>query len=146
MARAGIDRARLPAGIPAAAADFDDPASIAAPPGGAERAHLATPSSERAEEQQRRFADLAVKAGVRHLVVLSQLAAGEDSPVAAVAAITLTEPGHEGATHTLTGPAPVTHAQIAAAPTDPLGREVTFTDVPPEAFADSLRGILRPGR
>ena len=57
--------------------------------------------------------------------MLSQLAAGEDSPAAAVAAITLTEPGHEGATYTLTGPAPVTHAQIAAALTDALGREVT---------------------
>ncbi len=64
--------------------------------------------------------------------------------IAAVAAITLTEPGHEGATYTLTGPAPVTHAQIAAALTDALGREVTFTDVPPDAFADSLRGILPP--
>ncbi|HEX9177479.1 MAG TPA: hypothetical protein VF874_15860 [Mycobacterium sp.] len=32
---------------------------------------LVTPSSERAEAQQRRFADLA---GVGHLVVLSQLA------------------------------------------------------------------------
>ncbi len=172
----------------------------------AERAYLVTPSSEWAEDQQRRFADLAAKAGVRHLVVLSQLAAGEHSPVrflryhaaveqhvrdlgipftflrpnlffqgllafagpiaaegrfyapigdatvsavdvrdiAAVAAITLTEPGHEGATYTLTGPAPVTHAQIAAALTDALGREVTFTDVPPDAFADSLRGILPP--
>ena len=206
MVRTGADRARLPAGIPVAVADFDDPASIAAALDGAERAYLVTPSSERAEEQQRRFADLAVKAGVRHLVVLSQLGAGEDSPVrflryhaaveqhvrdlgvpftflrpnlffqgllafagpitaegrfyapigdatvsavdvrdiAAVAAITLTEPGHEGATYTLTGQAPVTHAQIAAALTNALGREVTFTDVPPEAFADSLRGILPP--
>jgi len=146
------------------------------------------------------------QADVRHLVVLSQLAAGEHTPVrflryhaaveqhvrdlgipftflrpnlffqgllafagpiaaegrfyapvgdatvsavdvrdiAAVAAITLTEHGHEGATYTLTGPAPVTHAQIAAALTDALGREVTFTDVPADAFADSLRGILPP--
>ena len=81
MVRAEADRARLPAGIPVAVADFDDPAAIAAALEGAERAYLVTPSSERAEEQQRRFADLAVKAGVRHLVVLSQLAADEDSPV-----------------------------------------------------------------
>jgi len=50
-ARAGADRARLPAGIPAAATDFDDPASIAAALGGAERAHLITPSSERARNR-----------------------------------------------------------------------------------------------
>ena len=206
MVRAGADRAKLPADIPVAVADFDDPPSIAAALDGAERAYLVTPSSERAEEQQRRFADLAATAGVRHLVVLSQLAADEHSPVrflryhaaveqhvrdlgipftflrpnlffqgllafagpiaaegrfyapigdatvsavdvrdiAAVAAVTLTEPGHEGATYTLTGPAAVTHAQIATALTDALGREVTFTDVPPDAFADSLRGILPP--
>jgi uncharacterized protein YbjT (DUF2867 family) len=40
------------------------------------------------------------------------------------AAVTLTEPGHEGATYTLTGPAAITHAQIAAALGDALGREM----------------------
>ena len=206
MVRAEADRAKLPAGVPAVVADFDDLASIAAALDGADRAYLVTPSSERAEEQQRRFADLAAKAGVRHLVVLSQLASDENSPVrflryhaaveqhvrdlgipytflrpnlffqgllafagtissqgrfyapigdatisaidvrdiADVAAVTLTEAGHEGATYTLTGPASITHTQIAAALTAALGRDVTFTDVPPEAFADSLRGILPP--
>jgi len=206
MVRAEADRGKLPAGVPAVVADFDDPASIAAALEGTGRAYLVTPSSERAEEQQRRFAELAVKAGLGHLVVLSQLAADEHSPVrflryhaaveqhvrdlgigytflrpnlyfqgllafagtiaadgrfyapigaatvsavdvrdiAAVAAITLTEAGHEGATYTLTGPAPITHAQIAAALTAALGRDVTFTDVPPQAFADSLREILPP--
>ena len=206
MVRAEADRAKLPAGVPAVVADFDDLASIAAALEGAERAYLVTPSSERAEEQQRRFADLAAKAGVRHLVVLSQLASDENSPVrflryhaaveqhvrdlgipytflrpnlffqgllafagtissqgrfyapigdatisaidvrdiADVAAVTLTEAGHEGATYTLTGPASITHTQIAAALTAALGRDVTFVDVPPQAFADSLRGILPP--
>jgi uncharacterized protein YbjT (DUF2867 family) len=206
MVRAEADRAKLPAGVPAVVADFDDLASIAAALEGAERAYLVTPSSERAEEQQRRFADLAAKAGVRHLVVLSQLASDENSPVrflryhaaveqhvrdlgipytflrpnlffqgllafagtissqgqfyapigdatisaidvrdiADVAAVTLTEAGHEGATYTLTGPASITHTQMAAALAAALGRDVTFTDVPPEAFADSLRGILPP--
>ena len=206
MVRTEADRAKLPAGVPAVVADFDDLASIAAALDGADRAYLVTPSSERAEEQQRRFADLAAKAGLRHLVVLSQLASDEHSPVrflryhaaveqhvrdlgipytflrpnlffqgllafagtissqgrfyapigdatisaidvrdiADVAAVTLTEAGHEGATYTLTGPASITHTQIAAALTAALGRDVTFTDVPPEAFADSLRGILPP--
>jgi uncharacterized protein YbjT (DUF2867 family) len=206
MVRTEAGRSQLPDGVPAAVADFDDPASLAAALAGAERAYLVTPSSGQAEAQQVRFADLAAKAGVRHLVVLSQLAAEEDSPVrflsyhaaverhvrdlgigytflrpnlffqgllafaqtiaaegrlyapigdaavsavdvrdiADVAAVALTEPGHEGATYTLTGPAAITHAQIAAALSDALGREITFTDVPPGAFAASLAGILPP--
>ncbi|HEX3491353.1 MAG TPA: SDR family oxidoreductase [Streptosporangiaceae bacterium] len=206
MVRAQDDAARLPDRTPVAVADFDDPASVAAALEGAGRAYLVTPSSERAEEQQRRFADLAAKAGVRHLVVLSQLAADEDSPVrflryhgaverhvrelglpytflrpnlyfqgllafagliaatgqfaapigdarvsavdvrdiAEVAAVALTEPGHENMTYTLTGPEAITHAQMAAALTAATGREVGFADATPEAFAASLRGILPP--
>jgi len=206
MVRSEADRVKLPDGVQAVIADFDDPASIAAAMVGARSAYLVTPSSERAEEQQRRFADLAAKAGLHHLVVLSQLAADEHSPVrflryhaaveqhvrdlgipytflrpnlffqgllafarpvaaegrfyapvgdarvsavdvrdiGAVAAVTLTEPGHEGATYTLTGPSAITHAQIAGALTAALGRQVNFVDVPPSAFADSLRGVLPP--
>lgn len=206
MVRTEADRGKLPDGVQAVIADFDDPASIAAALAGVGRAYLVTPSSERAEEQQRRFADLAAKSGVRQLVVLSQLSADEHSPVrylryhaavekhvrglgipytflrpnlffqgllpfarpiaaegrfyapigdarvsavdvrdiGTVAAVTLTEPGHEGATYTLTGPAAITHAQIAEALTGALGRQVTFVDVTPSAFADSLRGILPP--
>ncbi len=204
MVRTAADSSRLPDGVALAVADFDDAASVAAALDGAERAYLVTPSSEQAESQQRRFADLAVQAGVRHLVVLSQLAADEHSPVrflryhaaverhvrdlgiawtflrpnlffqgllafaqsiategrfyapigdarvsavdvrdiAAVAATALTDSGHEGGTYTLTGPAAITHADIAAALTDALGRDVTFIDAPPDAFAQSLRGIL----
>ena len=64
--------------------------------------------------------------------------------IAAVAAVALTEAGHEGATYTLTGPEAMTHAQIAAALTAALGRPVRFVDVRPEAFADSIRGLLPP--
>jgi uncharacterized protein YbjT (DUF2867 family) len=206
MVRTEAGRGRLPAGVDTVVADFDDAAAVAAALDGAERAYLVTPSAERAEEQQRRFADLAAEAGVRHLVVLSQLGAHVDSPVrflryhaaverhvrdlgvgytflrpnlyfqglllfagsistegtffapigdaavsavdvrdiAAVAAFALTEPGHEGATYTLTGPAAVTHSQIAAALTTALGRTVRFVDVPPQAFADSIRAVLPP--
>jgi uncharacterized protein YbjT (DUF2867 family) len=206
MVRGDADRARLPGDVPAVAGDFDDPASIAVALKGAGRAYLVTPSSEQAEEQQLRFADLAAEAGVQHLVVLSQLGADERSPVrflryhavverhvrelgigytflrpnlffqgllpfagqiaaqgqfyapigdatvsaidvrdiAAVAAVALSEAGHEDATYTLTGPSAITHAQIAAALSTALGRKITFVDVPPPAFADSLRGILPP--
>jgi uncharacterized protein YbjT (DUF2867 family) len=81
MVRAEADRGKLPVGVAVSVADFDDPASIAAALRGAGRAYLVTPSSERAEAQQRRFADLAVQAGVGRLVVLSQLGADEQSPV-----------------------------------------------------------------
>ena len=150
MVRSAADSGRLPAGVSLAVANFDDAGSVAAALDGTEKAYLVTPSSEQAEVQQRRFADLAVKAGVQHLVVLSQLAADEQSPVrflryhAAVAAVALTEAGHEGATYTLTGPASLTHGEMAAALTAGLGRPVTFTDVPPGAFADSLQPILPP--
>lgn len=206
MVHAEANRGKLPEGVATVVADFDDPTSLAAAMDGVDQAYLVTPSSERAEEQQRRFADIAVRAGVHHLVVLSQLGADEQSPVrflryhgaverhvrelgvawtflrpnlffqglltfartissdgrffapigdarvsavdvrdiAAVAAVALTEPGHEGATYTLTGPAAITHAQIAAALSSALGRDVSFVDVPPEAFATSLREILPP--
>jgi uncharacterized protein YbjT (DUF2867 family) len=206
MVRTDKDSGGMPAGVQVAVADFDDAASVAAALHGAAGAYLVTPSSERAGEQQRRFADLAAQAGIRHLVVLSQLASSQDSPVrflryhaeveehvrglgigytflrpnlffqgmlafaqaiaaqgrfsapigdakvsaidvrdiAAVAAVALTETGHEGATYTLTGPAAITHHDIAAALTAALGRDITFEDAAPEAFAASLHGILPP--
>jgi uncharacterized protein YbjT (DUF2867 family) len=206
MVRAEADRGKLRPEVEGVVADFDDSAAIAAVLDGAVRAYLVTPSAEEAEEQQKQFAELAAKAGTRHLVVLSQLGAQEHSPdrflryhgaveqhvrdlgigftflrpnlyfqgllmfagsisgegtfyapignatvsavdvrdIAAVAAVVLTEPGHEGATYTLTGPEAITHAQIATALTAALGRTVAFTDVPPEAFAASIRTLLPP--
>ena len=206
MVRTEADRSKLRAGVEVVVADFDETAAVGAALDGADRAYLVTPSSEQAEEQQKRFADLAAKARTRHLVVLSQLGSEEQSPVrflryhaaveqhvrdlgigytflrpnlyfqglltfagsistegkffapigeatvsavdvrdiAAVAAVALTESGHEGATYTLTGPEAITHSQIAAALTAALGRTVRFVDVPPGAFADSLRELLPP--
>lgn len=204
------DTGSFPDGVQVAVADFDDPVSLAAALDGTGRAYLVTPSSERAEEQQKRFADLAARAGTRHLVVLSQLGARTDSPVrflryhaaveehvrglgigytflrpnlffqgllgfaglisaqsrfsapigdarvsaidvrdiAAVAAAVLAGRGdghghgHEGATYTLTGPAAITHADIAAALSAAAGRQITFADATPADFAAALRGIL----
>jgi uncharacterized protein YbjT (DUF2867 family) len=81
MVRQQSDAAKLPEGVTAVVADFDDAESLAAALHGIGRAYLVTPSSEQAQAQQLRFADLAVQAGVQHLVVLSQLAAAEHSPV-----------------------------------------------------------------
>jgi uncharacterized protein YbjT (DUF2867 family) len=204
MVRSEADAGRVAGtAVTPVVADFDDPASVAAALAGVDRAYLVTPSSERAQPQQVRFAELAAEAGVGHLVKLSQLAADEESPVrflryhaaverrirelgigwtflrpnlylqgmlamagpiregrlyapigdarvsavdvrdiAAVAAAALTGPGHHGATYTITGPAALTHAEIAGALEDATGRPVTFVDVPPAAFAEQLRGLL----
>ena len=206
MVRKQSDAAKLPEGVTAVFADFDNAGSLAAALHGTSRAYLVTPSSEQAQAQQLRFADLAVQAGVQQLVVLSQLAAAEHSPVrflryhaaverhvqnlgidytflqpnlyfqgllafagsiaadnrfyapigdatisavdvrdiAAVAAAALTETGHGRQTYPLTGPAALTHTEIAAALSAALGRAITFLDVSPDTFAGSLEGILPP--
>lgn len=59
-------------------------------------------------------------------------------------AVALTEDGHDGAAYPVTGPVSITHAEIAAALTTALGREITFVDVPPGQFAQGLEGILPP--
>ena len=68
-------------GVEFVTADFDDADSIRRTLEGVEQAFLVTPSSERVEEQQLRFVELARTAGVRNLVYLSQLHAARKSPV-----------------------------------------------------------------
>ena len=163
-------------------ADFDDRASLEAALRGVTRVYLVTPSSAAAEGQQVRFVELADQAGVQQIVLLSQLAADEDSPVrflryhavverrirelalrdtiangslfapigdarvsavdvrdiASVAAEALTDPKHLGQAYDITGPEALTHFDIADALSRALSRPVSFTDVPPEAFAQPL--------
>jgi uncharacterized protein YbjT (DUF2867 family) len=64
--------------------------------------------------------------------------------IAAVAAIALTEAGHEGKTYTITGQSAVTHSETAAAISAAVERQVTFIDVAPEAFAGALRAAGVP--
>jgi len=200
--RSSKDLARLPEiSAPAVVADFDDPSSLDAALQGVTHAYLVTPSSPDAESQQVRFAERAARAGVKHLVKLSQFAASEASPVrflryhaaverrirelgiaftflrpnlyfqgllafqsmiaiegrfmapiggarvsavdvrdiAAVAATVLTEDGHEGRTYTITGPAAVSHAEMADAIAEAIARRVAFVDVPATAFAGALQ-------
>jgi len=61
--------------------DFDDAETVAHALQGMERAFLLTNSSERAETQQSTFIDVARRAGVKHIVKLSQWAASPDSPL-----------------------------------------------------------------
>jgi len=60
--------------------------------------------------------------------------------IAAVAAAALTEDGHVGKTYTVTGPAAVTHAEIATELGDAVGRTVRFESIPPGAFLAALTG------
>src|ERR687891_1715858 len=207
MVRREGDATRIAAaGVDAVVADFDDEAASRNALQEVDRVYVVTPSSERAEDQQRRFIELATATGVQHVVKLSQLGADESSPVrflrwhaaverrirelgvgytflrpnlffqglfafagtiaaegrffapigdarvsavdvrdiAAVAAAALTEPGHEGKTYTITGPAAITHAEIAEALSAATGRDVTFVDVPPDVFRAALDGALPP--
>ncbi|SFM64815.1 Uncharacterized conserved protein YbjT, contains NAD(P)-binding and DUF2867 domains [Chitinophaga sp. YR627] len=79
-----IERAKeleaLP-GITLVQGDFDDEGSMDTALTGIERAFLLTNSSEHAEEQQIRFVNAAKRAGVKHIVKLSQWAADAGSPV-----------------------------------------------------------------
>ena len=83
MVRAGDKAERLAGkpGVTLVPGDFDDPSSLEAALQGVERAFLLTNSSERTEGQQKAFVEAARKAGVRHVVKLSQLEASPDSPV-----------------------------------------------------------------
>ncbi|MCD2192185.1 SDR family oxidoreductase [Actinomycetospora endophytica] len=62
--------------------------------------------------------------------------------IAAVAAVALTQPGHAGAVYTLTGPAAVSHHEVAEAISAATGRDVQFADLPDETFATMLDGVL----
>lgn len=68
-------------GAEAVIGDFNDAKTVAAALQGIERAFLLTNSSEQAEAQQTAFVDAASRAGVKHIVKLSQWAADENSPV-----------------------------------------------------------------
>jgi uncharacterized protein YbjT (DUF2867 family) len=60
--------------------------------------------------------------------------------IAAVAVKALTQDGHEGKVYDVTGPRSLGHADIAAAFSSVLGREVKYADVPPEAARQAMLG------
>ena len=64
--------------------------------------------------------------------------------IAEVAAAILTDDGHQGQTHVLTGGRAITYSEIAAAFQSELGHDVAYVDVPPEAFGENLRGFGLP--
>lgn len=173
---------------------------------GIEKAFLLTNSSDQAEQLQLNFVHAAHRAGVKHVVKLSQFAANEDSPVrflryhakvenkikslgmsytflrpnlymqgiiafkdyikndgkfyasvgnaaislvdirdiAAVAAIALTESGHENKIYNITGKEAITHYQMAETFSRVLGKEILFIDVTPYQMEAALRAAGFP--
>ncbi len=59
--------------------------------------------------------------------------------IAAVAAVALTEEGHEGQTYEVTGPEAVSYEQVAEALSRATGKRIEHVSVPPEQLAASLR-------
>ncbi|WP_221393825.1 SDR family oxidoreductase [Dyadobacter sp. NIV53] len=79
-----VEKAKDLATVPGAElfeGDFNNPETIERALNGIERAFLLTNSSEEAEQQQARFVESANRAGVKHIVKLSQWAADANSPV-----------------------------------------------------------------
>jgi uncharacterized protein YbjT (DUF2867 family) len=64
--------------------------------------------------------------------------------LAAVAALTLTETGHDGRTYVLTGPEAITYHDVAEQLSQVLGRTVEFVNVPDEAAIDAALGAGAP--
>lgn len=60
--------------------------------------------------------------------------------IATVAAKSLSEEGHEGKTHKLTGPAAVSFSEVAKALSQATGKTVTYVPVTPERFRVSMAG------
>jgi len=64
--------------------------------------------------------------------------------IAAVAAEALTKPGHDGQTYTLTGPEPLSRAEVAAAVGKELGKTITYLPVTDEQFRAAVKAFLTP--
>lgn len=58
--------------------------------------------------------------------------------IATVAAIALSQPGHENKVYDLTGPAAITHAQIAQFLSEATGKSISFVDVPAATMRPAL--------
>jgi uncharacterized protein YbjT (DUF2867 family) len=61
--------------------------------------------------------------------------------VAAVAVAALTQPGHEGSSYDVTGPAALSYHDVAAKLSAALGREIAYVDAPDDAVRHALSGF-----
>ena len=65
--------------------------------------------------------------------------------IAAVAAELLTNPGHQGASYTLTGPEALSAAEVAERLSAITGRQVRSVDLGPDGYRQALAGAGMPG-
>jgi uncharacterized protein YbjT (DUF2867 family) len=65
--------------------------------------------------------------------------------IAAVAAELLTSPGHQDASYTLTGPEPLSAAEVAERLSAATGRQVRSVDLGPDGYRQALAGAGMPG-
>lgn len=75
----------------------------------------------------------------------AKVAMADPRDVTAVAAVVLTEDGHEGRTYQLTGPVAVTYTKVAAELSASIGRPVAYVDVPDAAAREGRVGSGLPG-
>lgn len=71
----------------------------------------------------------------------SRLSLVDTRDVAAVAAVALTQPGHEGTAFDATGPEALSNGDIAARLSTVAGREIRFVEIPDEAVRETLLGF-----
>ena len=64
--------------------------------------------------------------------------------IAAVAAKAIAETGHEGKEYTLTGPAAITHGEVAAAISEATGRTIRFVNISEEAARQAMAAHMPP--
>jgi uncharacterized protein YbjT (DUF2867 family) len=74
----------------------------------------------------------------------SRISAVDVRDIAAVAAVMLTEAGHEGKNYIITGPEALTHTEMAAHLSEALGKQVRYVDVPYSVTRDALLQMRIP--
>jgi uncharacterized protein YbjT (DUF2867 family) len=70
----------------------------------------------------------------------ARLSVVDTADVGAVAAVVLTNPGHEGKTYDVTGPESLSYDDVASKLSSSLGRRVEYVDVPDAAARSALAG------
>jgi uncharacterized protein YbjT (DUF2867 family) len=90
------------------------------------------------------FAPLIAQGALQAPIGDATVSAVDARDIAAVAAAALIEDGHVGKTYTVTGPAAVSHADIATALGNAIGRPVRFERMPPKEFIAMLTGVGMP--
>jgi uncharacterized protein YbjT (DUF2867 family) len=74
----------------------------------------------------------------------AKISAVDVRDIAAVAAVALTEDGHEGKTYDLTGPEALTHGEMAAKLSKAVGQDIQYVDVSEEAMMGALLNVGLP--